>query len=200
MLKELEIVEQKYDLVIGLEVHAQLNTRCKLMSPAQNEISNLPSGQDQTMGLKINLACLKSPDCLKQQVTAVKYTDAIKGEYGVVAESRFTHIIPWSIEKLQKQKVTSVPEEAGLLGRAPMPSPKLAPNEYMLHSYVRFSHVPNAAPDWLGPWFHLNIIVTEDSGEIQLQRFFLYQMPDYNSDLPPSVLCWFQSIILTRHS
>jgi len=43
MLKELENVEKKYELVIGLEVHAQLNTQSKLMSPAKNAYGQGPN-------------------------------------------------------------------------------------------------------------------------------------------------------------
>lgn len=43
MLKELEIVEKKYELVIGLEVHAQLKTHSKLMSPSKNVYGQGPN-------------------------------------------------------------------------------------------------------------------------------------------------------------
>lgn len=49
MLKELEAVYAKYELVIGLEVHAQLKTQSKLMSPATNAYGESPNSAVSTV-------------------------------------------------------------------------------------------------------------------------------------------------------
>lgn len=43
MLEDLKSLRETYEIVIGLEVHAQLNTQSKLMSPASNQFGQSPN-------------------------------------------------------------------------------------------------------------------------------------------------------------
>lgn len=132
----------------------------------------------------------------------------IRAYYGPNVEIRHPHIIPWSWENFQRNRKTppspppsdrsdpnviieaqtakmEPPVSAQKMASgamAPMPTPQLKFDEYMVHVYARFPQDPR--------WHHLDVILSEDSsGKLTRRNFFSIPMPSLPSQLPPGVVC-----------
>lgn len=131
-----------------------------------------------------NLACLQDAACYGKDAAFVNELLFYRDTYGKIAETRHTHVIPWSFEKFlgkpQGGAAAEAPPPSADMGMAaPMRGPQLKADEYMMHVYVQFDKT-------LG-WHHVDVIVTEDkAGNISLRHFFIMPMM---AEMPPGVVC-----------
>lgn len=152
-----------------------------------NEINNLD------YNYKLSESCLLKKDCVSQKMSASSQDVFIKKNFGLLSEYRHTHIIPWSFENFSQNKKGNQKKEAHLEDTPAkllpsMPRPKLAKDEYMIHSYVVFLNEKG--------WYHLNLIVSEDEkGNIEFRRFYLIEMPFKGASFPDGVVCTKRSIL-----
>lgn len=136
------------------------------------------------MAFEISETCLKSNACLLKNEDLKKFIHAIQNKVGNLQEVKHTHIIPWSFHNFHKS-----PRKRGahktlikMDSLNPMISPKLKPDEFMMHSYVRF--------DKSSRWHHFDVIVSEDAqGNLEWRGFFVTVMPYDSGSLPPGVKC-----------
>lgn len=152
-------------------------------------------------GQKINVTrdCLKVPSCYEKQADLLKQVRSIKNRYGSVTILQHIHIIPWSMNKFKANKKTPATAQSQIRysknagaslvhssaydrGVIQMPTPEVKKDEYLLHSYVKFSSGKR--------WYHLDVIVSEDeNGTLEFRGFFVVPMPNAGRPLPPGVVC-----------
>jgi hypothetical protein len=128
-----------------------------------------------------SLACLQDPACYGKDVAFVDDLLFFRDTYGKAVETRHAHVIPWSFEKFRGGAASESPPPSADSGASSLVlrAPKLNPDEYMMHVYVRF--------DKSGTWHHLDAIVTEDKdGNVFLRHFFVMPM---QTEMPPGVVC-----------
>ena len=179
---------------------AELAVKQLLFSATGKETSDQTSysinGNQAHMDL--DQACLMDALCWQKNAEAVKFIEDVKYVYGPVTETRHAHIIPWSFQDFQSQKIQKIsqpsaaPSQSGpslvsdaakSIAAEPMPVPVLSADEYMIHMYVMLGKRRDR-------WHHLDVIVTEDAkGNLKLRRFYLVPMEISNQNLPPGVVC-----------
>jgi hypothetical protein len=128
--------------------------------------------------------CIKSKACFSKDINFGAELKRLRSTYGKVVEYRHAHIIPWSWKKFMRNRKQGKSDKAARKRKSKMRmhqmvAPQLAPDEYMVHVYVRFSGV--------GGWHHMDVILSEDAkGKPSLRHFFATPM---RSKMPPGVKC-----------
>lgn len=174
---------------------AELAIQSLLMTPLPADDPKKPATVDFYSPLNshfdLDETCLKDPTCLEKNEVLIAYVKAIKRQHLHLKEIRFTHIIPWSMEKYLKNKSATTtpaisqgdPGKSMKASMTVMPSaPAQKDDEYMFHTYAQNGD---------GVWYHVDVFVTEDAkGQLKFRHFYLTPMaPAGGGHLPDGVVC-----------